>query len=64
MIELKTLYPSGVTVESGGETFDVAAGKSVKLGTYPQGEIYLDATVPSGKKWTVTVSIQIKEMSI
>ena len=60
MIELKTTYPTGVVIKSGGDTFEVAAGKSLKLETSPGGETYLDETVPSGKKWTVNVSMQIE----
>jgi hypothetical protein len=60
MIEPKTTYPAGTVIKSGGESFEVAAGKGLKLETSPNGETYLDEIVPSGEKWTVNVSIQIK----
>jgi len=60
MIEPKTIYPVGTIIKSGGETFEVVAGKVLKIETSPGGETYLDETVPSGKKWTVSISIQIK----
>ena len=60
MIVLRPIYPNGTIVESGGETFDVVAGKSLKIETSPGGETYLDATVPAGEKWTVSMSVQVK----
>ena len=60
MIEPKTIYPTGTVIKSGGETFEVLAGKTIKIETSPGGEVYLNETVPSGKKWIVNISVQIK----
>lgn len=60
MIEPKTIYPTGTIVMSGGETFEVTAGKNLKIETSPEGLTYLNETVPSGKKWIVSISIHIK----
>jgi len=60
MINLSTIYPTGTVIKSGGATFEITAGKDLKLETSPDGVTYLDETVPSGKKWTVNISIQVK----
>ena len=60
MIELKAIYPTGTIVKSGGGTFEVSSGKSIKIETSPGGVTYLNEVVPSGKKWTVNISIQVK----
>ena len=45
----------------GGGDFVVLAGKSLKIETVPNGEEYLNAQVPVGKKWAVEVTVQIVE---
>lgn len=60
MINLSTIYPAGTVIKSGGATFEVTAGKYLKLETSPNGVTYLDEIVPSGKKWTVNISVQVR----
>ena len=50
MITLETTHPLGLLRMSGGESFEVAAGKSLKIETSPRGEDIMDAEVPAGKK--------------
>ena len=45
----------------GSETIDLAVGKHIKIETSPQGVEILDAVVPAGKKWRVTISVYIEE---
>ena len=52
--------PARVT-KMGSETFTAVAGKTVKIETSPQGVEILNATVPAGKTWTVTVHVYIME---
>jgi len=40
---------------------DVAAGKSLKIETSPQGVEVLDVEVPAGKAWHVELSVIITE---
>ena len=42
-------------------SFELAAGKSVKFETTPNGEELINETVPEGKKWTISVGIKITE---
>lgn len=49
------------TVKSGADTFVVTAGQKVTVETTPGGAEILDAEVPAGKTWTVTVSVYILE---
>ncbi len=60
MINLSTIYPTGTVVKSGGDTFEVIAGKSLRLETSPGGITYLNETVPAGKKWVVNISVQVR----
>ena len=62
MIVFETVYPTGTIVKSGGETFEVAAGKNLKLETSPEGVTYLNDTVPVGKKWIANISVSVKEV--
>jgi len=48
----------------GGAVFDVEAGKSLKIETSPGGEDKLDITVPAGKSWKVSMTIQIIETDV
>jgi len=45
----------------GNEDFNLSAGKSLKIESSPQGEEYLDVTVPEGKSWTVHIHLTIVE---
>jgi hypothetical protein len=47
---------------AGAETFEVPAGKTLKIETSPRGEEYLNETVPEGKVWEVSIYVDIKEM--
>lgn len=41
--------------------FDVAAGNTLNIETSPAGEEVFSAEVPEGKKWEVSVSLNIIE---
>jgi hypothetical protein len=64
MIDLETAYPAGTVIKSGGDTFEVAAEKTLKIETSPGGVTYLNGTVPSGKKWIVHVIVKVEEVDI
>jgi len=49
------------TTKSGSGTVTASAGQSLKIETSPRGEELLDAEVPAGKSWTVTVNVYIVE---
>ena len=49
---------------SGSGSFNVAAGKSLKIETSPLGESILDMTVPEGKSWQASVTISITETNV
>ena len=49
---------------TGTETVLVLAGKSVKIETTPDGVEILDAEVPAGKAWTVTVNVYIVQTDL
>ena len=49
---------------TGTETVLVPAGKHVKIETSPSGVEILDAVVPAGKAWTVTVNVYIVETDV
>ena len=51
----------GANLYSGRDRFILASGKHVKLETTPDGEELLDAVVPEGKQWEVTVSVSVAE---
>ena len=50
-----------VTTRAAEATFSVAAGKSVKIETGPQGIDVMDEEVPEGKSWEVTIEVFITE---
>jgi len=67
MADLLTLGERSVaaqTVRFGSATFEVAAGKYLKIETSPAGVEILNQQVPAGKKWTVTAIIEIQEVNI
>lgn len=45
----------------GSATVTAPAGRHVKVETSPGGEELLDAVVPAGKTWVVTVNVYIQE---
>ena len=61
MITLEITHPEGLVRKSGGESFVVTAGKSLKIETSPRGDDIMDEEVPDGKKWDVSVSVQVTE---
>ena len=50
------------TQRIGNTSFEVTAGKSLKIETSPAGEGIIDETVPAGKKWLVDVWLKIREV--
>ncbi|MBU1621850.1 MAG: hypothetical protein KJ604_20535 [Gammaproteobacteria bacterium] len=60
-IELVTDEILAKTTKRGHEILDLVAGKHLKVEASPDGSEILDAVVPEGKNWHVTVSIYIEE---
>ena len=58
-MELKDISVEARTVFSGNDTFEVEAGKTLKIETSPKGSEYLNELVPEGEKWRVIVNVQI-----
>jgi hypothetical protein len=50
--------------KDGDGTFQVTAGKHLKIETSPGGEEILDVIVPEGKVWTVTLSVRVIEEDV
>lgn len=50
--------------KDGDGTFQVTAGKHLRIETSPKGEEILDVVVPEGKVWTVTVSVRVIEEDV
>jgi len=49
------------TDKYGSSKFSLAAGKYLKVETGADGDEILNATVPSGKTWSVSVTVAIQE---
>ena len=45
----------------GGDSFELVAGKHLKIETSPGGEELLDAVVPAGKTWDINLTVNIVE---
>ena len=43
------------------DVLTVAAGKHLKIETSPAGVDVLDAVVPEGKQWNVTITVHVVE---
>lgn len=52
------------TKKCGCQTFTMAAGKSLKIETSPEGEEILDVEVPAGKAWVATVNVHVVETDV
>ena len=46
---------------AGADTFSMAAGKSLRIETSPDGDEILDVEVPEGESWVVTIEVVIKK---
>ena len=51
----------GYTLYNGQEKFNISAGKHLKIETSPEGNEILDAIVPTGKKWLVSILVSVQE---
>lgn len=51
-------------LKSGWDEFNLAAGKTLKVETSPDGEENLNVTCPRGKQWKVTISVSIEETDV
>ena len=60
-IELSNQNYDVTKKRSGQDAFDMTAGKSLKIETSPAGEELLNVEVPVGKKWSVSIGVQISE---
>jgi len=60
-MELTEHSNPAVVGRSGEGRFELVAGKRLKIETTPDGAEVLDAVVPSGKVWAVTISVAVIE---
>ncbi|HDY88896.1 MAG TPA: hypothetical protein ENH82_12390 [bacterium] len=58
----ETDKPATVTLYGDG-VYTVAAGKTLKIETFPGGTEILNVEVPQGKKWNVHLTINIDELN-
>ena len=56
-------YPARIVKRGYQHGISLAAGKSLKIETSPNGAEILDEEVPAGKAWTVSVNVTIREVS-
>jgi hypothetical protein len=61
MFALELTHSPTLLRKTGGESFNLVAGQSLKIESSPNGEELLVAEVPAGKKWTVSVSVSTVE---
>ena len=57
---VRSVQPERVTL-SAQQSYVLAAGKRVQIRTLPPMHECLDAQVPSGKAWDVTITVHITE---
>lgn len=60
-ISLNGIKVSARTLKRGEDNFVLPAGKTLKIETTPAGEEILQAEVPTGKKWAVSIIVNIVE---
>lgn len=60
-IELQNESVAAYGGYSGSGTVIIPAGKKLVIETTPRGEEILEAEVPAGKTWTVSISVNIIE---
>lgn len=58
---LKNTDVSAYTKRNGTGSFTLAAGKTLKIETTPEGDEILEAEVPAGKQWAVSLGVSIVE---
>ena len=63
-IELTTTNIPASTTKAGSESYNLSAGKTIKIETSPKGDTYLDAEVPEGKAWVVKIQVRIIETDV
>lgn len=60
-ITLTTESVPASTHKRGYDDVSMSAGQHLKVETTPDGEELLDAVVPAGKVWTISVVVDIQE---
>jgi hypothetical protein len=60
-MELRKMTAPAITTYGAQEVMTVAAGKSLKFRETGSEGHFLDVTVPRGKEWQVTVTVQVVE---
>jgi hypothetical protein len=60
-----TIAASGVrTIKAASDNIGVSAGQSLIIETSPGGAEILNAVVPAGKSWSVTVEVNVIETDV
>lgn len=59
--EAKVVVPERINYDPQTITQMVPAEKTLKIATSPDGEEFLEGTVPEGKVWKVVITISIEE---
>jgi len=60
-MELRRRVSTTIDTLADQDVLTVAAGKHLKIETSPAGVSVLDAVVPEGKEWEVTVTVHVVE---
>ena len=61
-MNLRTEDRPATVTHLGSDGFIAAAGQHVRIETSPGGIEHLDAVVPVGKTWQVTINVHIQEI--
>ena len=61
MILQTDVIPARTKLHGEEDRLVIVAGQRLRIETSPGGAEVLDATVPAGKQWTVTMGVEIDE---
>ncbi len=55
------LRDTSVNIKSsnGNDTFELPAGKGLKIETYPEGEEKLGVVIPEGESWRFNINVSV-----
>ena len=63
-MQLNTFSTPAKVQLAGQGSYAVVAGQTLKIETSPQGEDILEASPPAGKKWTVSIKVNVEESDV
>lgn len=60
-MELRKIEQAAITTYGGQAVMTIAAGKGLKFKVTGEQAHFLDVSVPEGKQWVTTVTVQVVE---